>query len=92
MRYCPNTVCDTYGSGTGAFCPECGTELVPFIQCLCGKESFNPKQFPSGHRTLLPKFCEGCGVALTDTYLGQCMAAHLKGLVGQIAEKYSTLT
>ena len=91
MRYCPNDQCGCYGSGTGTFCPDCGTELVPFIRCRCGKEEFNPKQFPSGERSLLPKFCEGCGTALTDAYLGQCMAAQLQDMVGAIAEKASTL-
>ena len=37
------------------------------------------------------KFCSSCGAAFTDTYLGRCMAAQLKEMVGAIAEKQAVL-
>ena len=85
MRYCSNLACSNpnnyYMETEGGFCSSCGTELTPYIQCLCGKQSFNPK--------FLPKFCTGCGVAVTPTHLGQCMKAQLHEIVQQVSQKLS---
>ena len=87
MRYCSNPMCASriwLAECAGSFCPECGQDMTPCIRCLCGKTYYNPRT-----PEFMPKFCPHCGKAFTEAYLGQCMAAQLKGLVGQITEKAS---
>mgnify|MGYP001585284881 CR=1 FL=1 len=87
MRYCGNHDCRQarYFGEDEVYCSRCRQELTPCIQCLCLEEEFNPKN-PTE-----VKACPSCGERLTDTYLGQCMAAQLKQMVGTIAEKASAL-
>ena len=79
MRYCGNTTCSRqmgYCDDAATYCGECGTELTPYIQCLCGQGSSSPK---------IPKaFCLACGVRLTNEYLGRCMSQQLAGMVKEI--------
>ena len=85
MKYCGT--CTTWAgniySSDARFCDTHGVELTPTIHCLCGTMEYHPR---SG-----VKFCSSCGAAFTDTYLGRCMAAQLKEMVGAIAEKQAVL-
>lgn len=82
MKYCGSHACQStmWYHDAEMFCRSCGKELTPEINCLCGYNSFNPK-------SNLPAFCSHCGAALTEAYLGQCMAAQLRGMVQEIAKK-----
>ena len=86
MRYCPKTTCARqlgYIDSEATFCADCGTEVIPYIACLCGKDSYTPK---------LPKtYCRSCGAQFTDAYLGQCMATQLKGIVKEITEQQAVI-
>jgi hypothetical protein len=83
MKYCANAQCDskTWFAENYMFCEECGTELTPCIRCqTCWRNEsgnynheFNPR--------LLQKHCTGCGQALTDAFLSQCMKMQLQGMV-----------
>ena len=82
MRYCPKTDCTRqlgYADHEATFCGNCGTELTPYIVCLCGKDAYTPR--------LPHAYCLGCGVQFTEAYLGQCMATQLKGIVKEITEQ-----
>ena len=88
MRYCPNSQCSQpvwQSKYDGAYCGACGEELTPCIQCRCGKTEYNPRT-----PEWMPTFCPHCRAEFTDAYLGQCMAAQLKGLVAEISQKYAT--
>ena len=88
MRYCSNQTCedkDVWINDNQDYCRGCGTELTPCIRCRCGRQEINPLAKFGSYS--YPKFCSGCGVELTKTYLGECMSAQLKGMVGEISEK-----
>ena len=88
MRYCGNMACEenVWQTEKESYCRGCGTELTPCIRCRCWSEArgyraeYNPR-FPLG------KFCQSCGTEWTPDYLAACMAAQLKGMVGEIAQK-----
>ena len=84
-QYCGNRACQwTLGYyADEKFCLECGTELTPYIQCLCGKRALNPKR--------LPAYCDQCGVQMTVEYLGKCMGKQLGGMVNEISQQVSVL-
>lgn len=82
LRYCPNRACSqTIGCWNASFCERCGTDMTPCIQCLCGQEAYNPRD-PD-------RECHACHEAFTEAYLAKCMSAQLKGLLAQVAEKWS---
>lgn len=83
MKYCAQDGCGYLGMNLENFCEECGTELTPYIQCLCGQKSFHP--------TTHPLFCNWCGTSLTEEYLGRCISAYLKGMVKDITERKNLL-
>ena len=88
MRYCGKTTCEekVWKTDQEPYCPGCGAELTPCIRCRCWTADkgyhaeYNPR-FPMG------KFCGCCGTEWTPDYLAQCMAAQLKGMVNEVAEK-----
>ena len=88
MKYCPNPKCakgDVWEADYLQQCSGCQTELTPCIRCLCGESTYNPRA--RGH-SWCANFCAHCGHAWTEDYLGRCMAAQLKGMVREIAEKH----
>ena len=88
MNYCAVQTCsqEIWLTDAAKFCPQCGTEATPCIRCLCGGFEYNPRT-----PNQMGKFCSSCGKEFTETYLGQCMAVQLKGLVGAIAEKHAVI-
>lgn len=90
LTYCADKACaqqSWLAAYEGDYCPKCGGELTPCIECLCGESEYNPK-LPK----LMPAFCRKCGAKWTEDYLGQCMSQQLKGMVSKIAEKQATLS
>ena len=90
LQYCADVTCsnDVWKANcTGRYCEGCGEEMTPCIRCLCGKTEYNPRT-----PQWMPKFCSVCGQQFTDAYLGQCMAAQLKGMVREITTKQSVET
>lgn len=79
MKYCPSEGCKKawgYWDNEGDYCRVCGTELTPYIDCLCGKPNkatYNPNA--------LPAFAACCGAKITEAFLGQCMAKQLKEML-----------
>ena len=84
MKYCGNIKCTTTGPyiDRDNFCEICGTELTPFIECACGKSTYNPRQ----RVPLL--FCTYCGAKWTEDYLSQCMKVQLGKMVDEIVKTH----
>ena len=82
MKYCVNKKCDHllgYFDREGDYCMSCGGELLPQIHCQCGKFQINPR--------LHQAFCPQCGRALTEDYLGECIALQFEAMVRELAKQ-----
>lgn len=89
MMYCGNTACLSTVwkcDSDGAFCQGCGQELTPCIQCLCGKNEYNPRT-----PKYMPTYCGHCGKQFTEAYLSECMRQQLGQMVNKIAAKQTAM-
>ena len=92
LVFCPNTTCQNacLEFEWTAYCWECGGEMLPSPQCLCGKNVM-VKLVVARLNRAVKTFCTGCGKEWTEARVGELLSHNLHQQLKEVQEAADAL-